>query len=295
MNCWTGLGEEPPDQAVAGPTDPAGATHDTILGRRSWRPARVKRRAPAHGAARLRPRSAGHGVWSDPPILDPRDEATSSARAEPDAGWRGVRPSSSDGDRPPICASGRSGSPRAAKEVSEVGARRSRPHASRGLGTRSSATGRSFRAARSCSRRRYVQEAREQPRLADPRLALDEHRRRRPASDRTHQPAKLLQLPVAPDQRVARCVRHARSISNSPVGLTSRTKNPNPRRKPSHRPVDHGLLAVDAQLEALLDIACDALHGPLARPSAPNVDPSVVGIAHEPQPAYPAPSRGHRA
>ena len=48
---------------------------------------------------------------------------------------------------------------------------------------------------------------------------------------------------------------------------------------------DRRLLSVDAQLQALLDVVRDARHDPLARPLAVDVDPSVVGEAHEVVPA----------
>jgi hypothetical protein len=48
---------------------------------------------------------------------------------------------------------------------------------------------------------------------------------------------------------------------------------------------DHRLLSVDALLQALLDVLADALHDAPSRALAGEVDPAVVGVAHEPMPA----------
>jgi hypothetical protein len=68
--------------------------------------------------------------------------------------------------------------------------------------------------------------------------------------------------------------------------LTSppRKRKPNPGkvRLLARSTVD--FLAVDAQLEALLDELRDARHDTLARPPTSDVDHHVVGLAHEPVP-----------
>src|SRR5439155_5052957 len=58
-----------------------------------------------------------------------------------------------------------------------------------------------------------------------------------------------------------------------------------PQEGPPPRPGHRGLVAVDLELEAALDEPRDALHHALPRALAADVDPSVVGVAHEAVPA----------
>ncbi len=88
-------------------------------------------------------------------------------------------------------------------------------------------------------------------------------------------------------REVSRCRRSLARLRglHQHLDLTAAILEAEPQKGPLRRPVNHRLLAVDLELETLLDIVRDARHDPLARSTALDVDPSIVGVAHEPMPA----------
>src|SRR5439155_22552571 len=72
---------------------------------------------------------------------------------------------------------------------------------------------------------------------------------------------------------------------NADLPLATAPVEAEPQEGPPPRPGHRGLVAVDLELEAALDAPRDALHHALPRALAADVDPSVVGVAHEAVPA----------